>query len=139
VCRGDPGRQAQKPRRALLAPTFDHASSLGRELTDGERAERLATRDRNRTVEHYALRKARGAIYRDAAATRALTPMDTFIQFGSVVPAAMDAWLQQVRTVQPAHLRSIVLHVPRMSDTARVFATRFLETTCLHLSSLTTP
>jgi hypothetical protein len=39
-----------------LAPTFDHASSLGFLLSDQQRSERLDTRDRNRTVEAYARR-----------------------------------------------------------------------------------
>lgn len=39
-----------------LAATFDHASSLGFQLSDGERHERLTTHDRNRTVQAYAER-----------------------------------------------------------------------------------
>jgi hypothetical protein len=39
-----------------LAPSFDHASSLGFLLSDDERAERLQTNDRNRTVEAFAER-----------------------------------------------------------------------------------
>ena len=38
----------------LLAPTFDHASSLGFQLSDEEREDRLTTSDRGRTVEAYA-------------------------------------------------------------------------------------
>ena len=35
-----------------LAPSYDHASSLGRELLDADRQARLATRDARRSVEH---------------------------------------------------------------------------------------
>jgi hypothetical protein len=45
-----------------LAPTFDHASSLGRELTDERRHDRLNTRDQGYSVEAYAER-ARSAFY----------------------------------------------------------------------------
>lgn len=39
-----------------LAPTFDHASALGRELSDAERLARLDGKDQNRTVERYLAR-----------------------------------------------------------------------------------
>lgn len=48
----------------FLAPTFDHASSLGRELTDEVRHERLTTNDKNRTVEAY-VERCRSAFVRE--------------------------------------------------------------------------
>lgn len=42
--------------RRRLAPTFDHASSLGFQLDDDQRSERLGTGDQNRTVAAYAAR-----------------------------------------------------------------------------------
>ena len=39
-----------------LAPTFDHGASLARNLLDSERAERLTTKDRNRTIKMFAQR-----------------------------------------------------------------------------------
>src|SRR5690606_12050768 len=39
-----------------LSPSFDHASSLGFQLTDAERDERLTTSDHQRTVAAYANR-----------------------------------------------------------------------------------
>lgn len=60
---------------AVLAPTFDHASSLGRELTDSERERRLDTRDAGYSVRHYAIEKARSAIYDEARPTRPLSPI----------------------------------------------------------------
>ena len=41
---------------ARLAPTFDHASSLGRELTDEKRARLLSTNDKRGNVQAYASR-----------------------------------------------------------------------------------
>lgn len=45
-----------------LAPTYDHASSLGHNLLDTERKDRLTTKDSRRTVEAY-VKKARSAFY----------------------------------------------------------------------------
>ena len=47
------GSGADRPE---LAPTFDHASSLGFQLSDEDRNERLTTRDRGRTLEAFAER-----------------------------------------------------------------------------------
>lgn len=47
-----------------LAPTFDHASSLGRELTDEIRENRLNTKDNRYSVEAFS-NKARSALYAD--------------------------------------------------------------------------
>src|SRR5205807_9360721 len=45
-----------------LAPTFDHGAALARNLLDSERAERLATKDRLRTVAAFAT-KGRSAFF----------------------------------------------------------------------------
>lgn len=43
-------------RSPQLAPSFDHASSLGFQLSDDERQDRLDTTDSGRTVEAFARR-----------------------------------------------------------------------------------
>ena len=53
-----------------LAPTFDHASSLGRELTDEARLRYL----HDNTVDRY-IRNGRGGIFLDAHARRGLSPI----------------------------------------------------------------
>lgn len=47
---------AEKGSERRLSPTFDHASSLGFMLNDQDRAERLSSKDGNRTPEGYAER-----------------------------------------------------------------------------------
>lgn len=61
----------------LLAPTFDHASSLGRELNDEERHERLTTNDKNRTVQAY-VERCRSAFVREEDVEETLHPTDAF-------------------------------------------------------------
>jgi len=45
-----------RSRRVTLAPTFDHASSLGRNESEKNRMRRLETKDRGDSVEAYAAR-----------------------------------------------------------------------------------
>jgi len=54
-----------------LAPTFDHASSLGCHEFDDKKSKRLSTRDMNFTVEAFASR-ARSALYLHERDTRSL-------------------------------------------------------------------
>lgn len=56
-----------------LAPSYDHASSLGRELTDDERRRRVATRDVRSTVDRY-VRRARSGLFLDPRRQGRCTP-----------------------------------------------------------------
>ncbi|WP_133511843.1 hypothetical protein [Candidatus Thiosymbion oneisti] len=55
------------PSHVMLAPTFDHASSLGWNETDENRLKRLMTQDRGGSVEAYATRALR--VFRDPHGT----------------------------------------------------------------------
>jgi hypothetical protein len=59
-----------------LAPSFDHASSLGRNETDSARSRRLNTNDDRDTVAAYAAR-ARTAFYRSATSERTMLQKET--------------------------------------------------------------
>ena len=102
-----------------VAPSFDHASSLGRELTDARR-EQLLNEDR---LSNY-LSKGRGAIYWSADASHGPSPME-------LVRRASEAWknvfapgLVKVAAVSPDAWQHIVGRVPPswMTATARRFA-----------------
>lgn len=99
-----------------LSPSFDHASSLGFQLTDAERDERLTTSDHQRTVAAYANRaksKFEGEIHpRDAA-------LDAFRR---VWPTFREHWREAVASLPG--IETIVEDVPRdrMSSAARRFA-----------------
>jgi serine/threonine protein kinase HipA of HipAB toxin-antitoxin module len=62
-----------------LSPTFDHASSLGRNELDAERIERLTTKDSGRGVAHY-VRRARSGLYRTQSSRAPLTTLDAFLE-----------------------------------------------------------
>lgn len=110
-----------------LAPTFDHASSLGRNEPLDRMAERLATRDHGFTVEAYAAR-AHSALFSDPADSKPLTPHDAF-ELGAVMhPEAARAWCNRLQVFQDAALKTMLMEVPeeRMHPDAKEFALRML-------------
>lgn len=113
--------------RLVLAPTFDHASSLGRNEQDAERLARLTTRDQGRSVERY-VERAKSALYR-AVDENPLTTLAAFQDAARLVPEAGKYWLQRLGTTHLADYRRIFDNVPvtEISEPARDFALRMLE------------
>lgn len=113
-----------------LAPTFDHASSLGRELTNEERARRLGGTDPRFTLEAY-VRKATSGLYAPGE-SRPLHPLDAFKRAARIRPDAAAVWLGRLRAIPGSTWRTIVEQVPDdwMSPVARTFAIGILEATC---------
>ena len=101
--------------RMHLAPTFDHASSLGFQLSDERRQRQLTTRDANFKPEAYADRARTPFAGRphpiDAAATA--------LELGGI--KAGGGWLEGCRADDLAELIHLVPH-HRMSVPARKFA-----------------
>ena len=114
--------------RRCLAPTFDHASSLGFLLSDPQKEERLKSKDRNYTPEAFA----------DRAKTRFVTkqhPIDAVAEARMLDGGDAAAyWLNQPKHVDDlvAPIWAILKH--RMSTTARVFAERVMHHTGARLT-----
>lgn len=124
----DRHHEIAKPDRTIyLAPTFDHASSLGCHLLDENRAQRLRTADRNFGVQAFAA-KARSALYRDEAATRPLLTIDAFLDAARHKPPAARYWLDKLNAITDAEVAILMSNVPRerMSDTAVEFASELI-------------
>jgi hypothetical protein len=103
------------------------ASSLGRELRDENRAERLVTRDRNRTVAAFATR-GRSALY---GSNNDVSKLLTVEAFQSAAQHDRDAglyWLRSLELLNDREIDIILSNVPRerMSDTAAEFAKQLL-------------
>jgi hypothetical protein len=112
-----------------LAPTFDHASCLGRELSDDKRRGRLDERHPGFTVAAYAA-KPTSRWYRQPDDTKPLNCMDAFRDAASCVPPeAVQAWLHRLRAISDDTLREVVAQVPvaRMSNDAREFSLTMLQ------------
>jgi hypothetical protein len=117
-----------------LAPTFDHGAALARNLLDEERAERLATKDQNRTLAAFAAR-GRSAFYGSQADSRPLGLLDAFGRFASKAPQTARAWLERLRNVKRDRMKAILEQIPqhRMSDTAQRFTLELLVANQLRL------
>lgn len=110
-----------------VAPSFDHASSLGRELLDEARRGMLA----QGRVGQY-VRRGHGAIFQGAADRRGVNPLGlveagvagTFREY--FMPA-----LQQLKAVPLQALQDTVTEVPmvRMTETGKSFVRTFLAYT----------
>ena len=110
-----------------LAPTYDHASSLGRNESDQERSTRLTTKDEGRTVERYAAR-ADSAFY-TSGRSKPLTTFEAFVEAGRICPAAARSWLERLELISVTQVLHIFEQVPAhlISEPAVQFAQRILE------------
>jgi hypothetical protein len=112
------------PGRGLtLAPTFDHASSLGRNEQDKARAERLATTDRGRSVAAY-VQRARSGLYKTKTSKKAMTTLEAFSDAAGWHAGAAGYWCQRLDALSPVRLETIVQSMPAsaMSELAGRFA-----------------
>ncbi len=112
----------------FFAPTFDHASSLGRNETDAGRTERLTTKDKGRSVEAY-VRRAKSAFYASYSNSKPLTTLDALREAAKIRPEAADYWLEQLNKIGNKDYRSILMEIPdtEISTPARDFAGRMLQ------------
>lgn len=85
--------------RIYLAPTFDHAASMGQNETDASRRDRLTTRDQGRNISNY-VTKARSAIYDHKNSKKPLLNLDLFDEAARKAPTAARAWLAQLEQVR---------------------------------------
>lgn len=109
----------QRSVELSIAPSFDHASSLGRELLDARRAELLA----NGRVGHY-VAQGRGGVFRDAAQRRGENPLRLVQVAARAYPAYFRPALQRVAALPDDTIRTVLASIPpeRASDVARDFA-----------------
>lgn len=117
-----------------VAPSYDHASSLGRELRDTKRQAILASKH----LEQYT-RKGRGGIYLSSNDPHGANPL-ALVEFATHKhPAYFKPALRQVAAVPVQELHLLVDRVPTlsMSPTARTFAKAFLTYTYSILCTLT--
>ena len=111
-----------------LAPTFDHASSLGRNETDETRTRRLTTRDPGFTIDTY-VEKARSALYAKVGDKIPLLTVDAFRVAAERYRAAGPVWLERLAGVRSADTLALLERVPRerISEPGIEFAQKMLE------------
>jgi hypothetical protein len=110
-----------------LAPTFDHASSLGCHETDARKESRLVSNDKNFSCAGYAAR-ARSAFFLNAADTRPLRTHEAFIEAARRYPRAAQYWIRTILGMQREQFDILLNEVPshRISNTSRRFALEIL-------------
>lgn len=112
-----------------LAPTFDHASSLGRNESDETRVERLNTKDQGWSVERY-VERARSALY-GRVGEKSLTTLEAFEEAARLaeVREAKSYWLSMLKATHIADFRVILDNIPpaEISEPAKNFAFKMLE------------
>jgi hypothetical protein len=102
-----------------LAPSFDHASSLGREMLDERRLLLL----RENRIRQY-IEAGRGAIYISQAQSDAVAPITLVRILQSTMSGAFEPWFSNLQNVTMESLDSILNRVPDgwMSGPQRDFA-----------------
>ena len=111
--------------RIQVMPSFDHASSLGRELTDDRRRNILESDG----VLRY-LKRGRGAVYVDSKHERALSPLRLARLLCRWNPRFTRRTLDRIGSVSDDEIRMVIQRVPSefMSDIAKEFAWQVVVT-----------
>ena len=111
-----------------LAPTYDHASSLGSNESDKNRKDRLTTRDAGRSMERY-VERARSAFFLSSSSSKPMSTLDAFREAGKVRQKAAKGWLESLEKVSLQGAKIIFDQIPRerISEVAVEFALKMLE------------
>lgn len=114
--------------RPTLAPTFDHASCLGRNESDDVRRARLDSNDAGYSVEAYAAR-ARSSIYREENDPRPMGTVEAFEEIAIANSSAAKIWGERLRSLRETDFELLASAVPRrrLSPTGAEIATRMLR------------
>lgn len=106
-----------------LCETYDHAASLGRELLDKEREERLTSRDRNRQVGKF-VQKARSELFKLKTDKKPQLTIDAFFLSVERRENAKVFWLERLRALTDEKINAIFNQIPKevISDVAREFS-----------------
>jgi hypothetical protein len=106
-----------------MAPTFDHASSLGRELLDDKRASLLK---QGRVAEYVS--KGSGAVYWKETDSKGENPLALCKRAATIHPSYFRPWIDQLKSITPADLELLVSEVPDdwMASIAKDFAKAIL-------------
>lgn len=116
-----------------VAPSFDHASSLGRELRD-ERRQRMLTQ---KSIEQYAL-KGHGGIYWHASDEKGENPLALALKAAADYPNYFKPWLARLGELQMGDFCGILECVPIewMSDLAKQFSVALISETVAKLKTI---
>jgi hypothetical protein len=127
-------KRTPRGRTGIIAPSFDHASSLGRELLDDGPGKCRARILQENRIGQYA-ENAPGAIYWNADDRRAISPLELVRRAAKLHPDLFGRAFVSLDKLEKESLERIVERVPQgwMSHAARQFA---VELMCYNLEQL---
>jgi hypothetical protein len=120
-----------------LAPTYDHASGLGRNVPDLKRQAKLKTTDQKRGMDQY-VKKAASAFYLSPLEKKPLSTLEAFEKAAKRRPIAAKAWLDKLSEIKNTDIRAIFEQVPQedITETAIEFAQEILRLNQMRLLEL---
>lgn len=116
-------RESKEGVTYRLAPSFDHASALGREMRDDRRLQLL----RENRLDAY-IQNGPGAIYLAELGEQAVAPMELVKRLAAAFPASFAPWFPALEGVTSENVASIFDRVPNgwISEAQRQFATALI-------------
>lgn len=93
---------------SFLAPSFDHAASLGRNESVAKMQDRLISKDEGRQIPAY-VKRSKSYFY---AGNQRLRTLDAFLAFASYRKNATLEWLERLETLDLDKITQIVKRVP---------------------------
>jgi len=110
-----------------LSPTYDHASSLGRNESDETRKQRLTTTDAGFSVDAYVAR-CKSCLYAGVTDKKPLKTLGAFCEAAKLYPDAAHIWLALLERVSSNDTLKLFERIPddRISSTAIEFAQAML-------------
>lgn len=111
-----------------LAPTYDHAASMGQNESDAKRKDMLTTKDTGRHIRNY-VKKARSAIFLKKSEDKPLHTHSAFQRLATKRPESAKVWLKRLGDISPEQCQNIFTRIPssEISETAIEFAMKLLE------------
>jgi len=94
-----------------LAPTYDHASSLGVRISDEERQERLITKDTGYSVQAYA-KRCSSQLYASDNRPKRLKTFEAFREAALYYPQAAQIWLNCLARISANDTLAIFNRIP---------------------------
>jgi HipA-like C-terminal domain. len=115
-------------RQITLAPSFDHAASLGRNELDAVRMRRLKTSDKGDSMERY-VERAASAFYPSLKGQRPQSTLTAFEDAARQAPKAAAYWLKCLGSTTIGDYEAVFKNIPdsEITEPASQFALRMLE------------
>ena len=120
-------KQAEEPVPLRLAPTFDHAASLGSIESDEAKLDRLRTKSPERGVEAF-VKKARSAFYREREGCR-MSTLEAFEVIAKKAPKGASYWIRRLEETTDTDIKGIFSRFDEdiMTDISVEFAIEMLR------------